>query len=305
MGQLRSALKGAAVVLAEPVPVLEALDGLAAGIDGRAGCVGLLRALRPRRRHAPLSPALGTRRRCSCRAGGGARFLDAPRRPAARVPAPPTGARSTVDAAVRATCSCSTPTASSSAGDTARRTARAAAATSASAAHVDLVDALSTRSSPPAPTTCRLRDDLAVLAVRDEPATARPLPRRSCRPSARELRPLRHGVARRGSSTAASTAPVVDEIVLAAHEAATNAVEHAYRDVFVTGGLVGVVATVDGDVVRIEVRDAGRWKAWPSETVRGRGLTIARASMDDVEVRTGPSGTTVSMRRVCERSRAG
>ena len=86
-----------------------------------------------------------------------------------------------------------------------------------------------------------------------------------------------------------------DGIVLAANEAVTNAIEHAYGDVLGNTGLVLVVIVDDGDHLTVEVRDAGRWQARPSHTSRGRGLSIAR-QIGAVDVRTGPSGTTVTLR---------
>ena len=139
----------------------------------------------------------------------------------------------------------------------------------------------------------RRRDDLAVLAVRDEPPGTNRfrvlVPARG-----QELAPLRR------SLQAWLVEHGVDELaagdaVLATSEAATNAVEHAYRDSNGGGELLSVTATSDGDGVVIEVRDTGRWKARPSETSRGRGMSILRR-LGSLDVRTGPTGTTVRFR---------
>ena len=84
-----------------------------------------------------------------------------------------------------------------------------------------------------------------------------------------------------------------NDIVLAAHEAAMNAIEHAYGpgDAEIT-----VSALVHEDGVEISIHDSGRWRESRSEH-RGRGRSIMSALMDDVSVDTGPSGSTVRLRR--------
>ncbi|MFI5040188.1 MAG: ATP-binding protein, partial [Solirubrobacterales bacterium] len=47
------------------------------------------------------------------------------------------------------------------------------------------------------------------------------------------------------------------------------------------------------------VRDAGHWRP-PREQDRGRGLTIIRAAMDDVEVNSSETGTEIVMHRRIE-----
>ncbi|HEX3511000.1 MAG TPA: SpoIIE family protein phosphatase [Solirubrobacteraceae bacterium] len=80
-------------------------------------------------------------------------------------------------------------------------------------------------------------------------------------------------------------------VVLAASEAAGNAVEHAYgaRD-----ATFALSCTREGDLVRVKVRDSGRWRESQPHG-RGRGLTIMRALVDDVEVVRGAKGTTVTL----------
>jgi anti-sigma regulatory factor (Ser/Thr protein kinase) len=61
---------------------------------------------------------------------------------------------------------------------------------------------------------------------------------------------------------------------------------------------VQVTAAVDGDAVRVEVRDAGSWlTATNDDVARGRGLLIMRSVMDEVELVEGPGGTTVRLVR--------
>jgi len=44
------------------------------------------------------------------------------------------------------------------------------------------------------------------------------------------------------------------------------------------------------------VRDSGRWRQ-PRDEDRGRGLSIMRALMDEVDVTQASTGTTVTLRR--------
>jgi anti-sigma regulatory factor (Ser/Thr protein kinase) len=86
------------------------------------------------------------------------------------------------------------------------------------------------------------------------------------------------------------------EIALAAHEAAANVVEHAYR-----GGAGELVlrARADDGQVMVVVEDDGEWRA-PSRTdQRGRGLALMHGLMDDVTITATEdgSGTRVTLRR--------
>ncbi|MGV0849471.1 ATP-binding protein [Mycolicibacterium phlei] len=84
----------------------------------------------------------------------------------------------------------------------------------------------------------------------------------------------------------------VADIVLAVNEAATNCVEHAYRDT--DDGTVVVEATVDRQNVVVSIADEGEWRV-PGDgpTTRGRGLPIMRAVGDGVDVSRSATGTTV------------
>lgn len=83
------------------------------------------------------------------------------------------------------------------------------------------------------------------------------------------------------------------EVILAVNEACANAIEHAYPPAPAT---FEVVATEAAREVTIVVRDTGRWRAARTAD-GGRGVTIMRAAMDDVDVRTGSAGTEIRMRR--------
>ena len=91
------------------------------------------------------------------------------------------------------------------------------------------------------------------------------------------------------------------DVVLAASEAVANAAEHAYG--MRTQERVRLSARVQrdgaGDSVRVEVRDAGRWRDGTASHERGRGLRIMSALMD-VRVDTRASGTTVVLTRALD-----
>lgn len=88
---------------------------------------------------------------------------------------------------------------------------------------------------------------------------------------------------------------LADRVVLAANEAATNAIVHAYRDT--EPGPVRLRAETDGRSVVVTVSDEGTWKpARPGAGPGGRGVLIMQESMDDVRIDRGTHGTTVTLR---------
>ena len=108
-------------------------------------------------------------------------------------------------------------------------------------------------------------------------------------PDLPRLRGLRHDVAAWLDSIGVP-AESRDGVVLAVHEAAANAIEHAT-------GRVTVRGAHDGEKLLLVVSNTGRWRgSHPVDLARGRGLTIMRALMNNLEIRTDPEGTTVRMR---------
>ena len=82
-----------------------------------------------------------------------------------------------------------------------------------------------------------------------------------------------------------------DDLVLATHEAAANAIEHAgasdpvWVDAFV----------LDGEII-IEVHDTGHWKDDQQVSeLRGRGLSLVSMLVNDVEVLRDSGGTTLRL----------
>jgi anti-sigma regulatory factor (Ser/Thr protein kinase) len=83
------------------------------------------------------------------------------------------------------------------------------------------------------------------------------------------------------------------EIVLAVSEVCANAIEHAYSP---ASAHFELTARHPDDRVEVIVRDTGSWRS-PRGQHRGRGLTVAQAAMDEVEITPSDSGTQVVMRR--------
>lgn len=77
-------------------------------------------------------------------------------------------------------------------------------------------------------------------------------------------------------------------VILATHEAAANAMEHAHAAPSVTG-------SCDQDRVTVVVRNAGEWKESDGSEYRGRGLILMRGLMSQVDIGSGPGGSVVRM----------
>jgi anti-sigma regulatory factor (Ser/Thr protein kinase) len=106
------------------------------------------------------------------------------------------------------------------------------------------------------------------------------------------LRGLRHTLA-----AWLDTAGVADEaresIVLATHEAAVNAIEHAEL-----GTEVAVRGVRDDAKLIVVVANTGKWrKPRSADEMRGRGLVLMEQLMSDVEIHVKSGRTTVRMRK--------
>ena len=80
-------------------------------------------------------------------------------------------------------------------------------------------------------------------------------------------------------------------MTLACQEACANAVEHAYGLPDATFEVVGHHA---GGHIELLVRDHGQWRP-PRGEHRGRGLTIMRTLIHEVDVVAAEGGTTVRL----------
>ncbi|TFV63340.1 UNVERIFIED_ORG: response regulator [Bacillus sp. AZ43] len=91
------------------------------------------------------------------------------------------------------------------------------------------------------------------------------------------------------------------DVLLAACEAATNAVEHAQDP---TEPFVDVTARIDGDELRITVRDYGQWRQRVPSLDRGRGSTLMSA-VGEITATPSAEGTTVVITSQVAGRRAG
>ena len=83
-----------------------------------------------------------------------------------------------------------------------------------------------------------------------------------------------------------------EDLVLAACEAGTNAVEHAQQP---TEPFFDVFIEIADGLVTIVVRDHGQWQQPTSDPYRGRGLAMMHV-LADTTVTTRTHGTTVTLR---------
>jgi len=141
-----------------------------------------------------------------------------------------------------------------------------------------------------------LTDDVAILALVRAPMAAEEL-RVVVTAHPDRLADLRRRVAAWLAGQGAGLEERED-VVLAVHEAAMNAVEHAYGP---GDAELEVTAVRRGDDIVIEVADQGRWRD-PRDARRGRGQGIMHAVMDHVAIDTGPKGSTVTLSRRLEGS---
>jgi PAS domain S-box-containing protein len=89
--------------------------------------------------------------------------------------------------------------------------------------------------------------------------------------------------------------PAATELLHAVGEVASNAIEHGAR--LDPARSVAVTGEHDAGGVRMAVRDDGRWveQATGPRPGRGRGLVLARALVDDLEISATGTGTTVHL----------
>jgi anti-sigma regulatory factor (Ser/Thr protein kinase) len=139
-----------------------------------------------------------------------------------------------------------------------------------------------------------LRDDVAIVAL--QTATV-PAELRETLPANPQILADLRRLLRRWLRAQGAGDNDIAEIILAVNEACTNAIEHAYSPAPASFELS---ASADEGDVTVTVRDNGRWRE-PRGVNRGRGLTIIRAAMDEVQIESGATGTEVVMHRAIAR----
>jgi anti-sigma regulatory factor (Ser/Thr protein kinase) len=128
-------------------------------------------------------------------------------------------------------------------------------------------------------------DDVAFIAARAAPLDDTISTEWPAKPDS--LPPVRYLLRRWLRSRGAGASEAFD-VIVAAQEACANAIEHAYGPGRAT---FHVDAVHEDGLVRITIRDHGRWRA-PRGANRGRGLGLMRGLVDDVELRTDEGGGT-------------
>ncbi|MEV4417929.1 SpoIIE family protein phosphatase [Catellatospora sp. NPDC049609] len=86
---------------------------------------------------------------------------------------------------------------------------------------------------------------------------------------------------------------LVHGVLLAAGEACANAIEHGHRGN--PGEPIELRAEAYANHLRLVVADTGRWKTPTVNTDRGRGVGLMRAMMQQVDINSSSTGTTVDM----------
>jgi anti-sigma regulatory factor (Ser/Thr protein kinase) len=83
---------------------------------------------------------------------------------------------------------------------------------------------------------------------------------------------------------------LIDDVLLAASEALTNAAEHGHS---FDGSLVEVTLGVVEGGLWLTVTDTGAWGSPHAMADRGRGIAIIRAVSQEVAIETTATGTTI------------
>ena len=134
-------------------------------------------------------------------------------------------------------------------------------------------------------------DDLALLALQLTPPGKTLALEFPARPGS--LASMRRAVAQ-WLRLAEAGEDEIYEILVACGEACANAVAHAHPAL--TDSSFEVHGEREGAEVEIAIRDTGRWRS-PGDEARGRGLSVMRELMDEVEIEPSEQGTTVKLRR--------
>jgi serine phosphatase RsbU (regulator of sigma subunit)/anti-sigma regulatory factor (Ser/Thr protein kinase) len=83
-------------------------------------------------------------------------------------------------------------------------------------------------------------------------------------------------------------------VLVAAGEAVANAIEHAYRGE--APGLIRLSIERERESLNIKVEDFGRWRSFVKRKDRGRGIELMRAYADGVQIRSRQDSTAVVLR---------
>ncbi len=109
-----------------------------------------------------------------------------------------------------------------------------------------------------------------------------------------ELRPVRAAL-RSWLGRCGLSRWMIQDVLVATGEACANAIEHGHRDA--PGQPIRLRAEVTVTRLRLTVTDTGRWRAARSaaDPLRGHGIALMGALMEQVTIERGAAGTTVNM----------
>jgi serine phosphatase RsbU (regulator of sigma subunit)/anti-sigma regulatory factor (Ser/Thr protein kinase) len=109
-----------------------------------------------------------------------------------------------------------------------------------------------------------------------------------------ELRPVRAAL-RSWLGRCGLSRLTIQDVLVATGEACANAIEHGHRDA--PGQPIRLRAEVTVTRLRLTVTDTGRWRAArpAADPLRGHGIALMRALMEQVTIERGAAGTTVDM----------
>jgi serine/threonine-protein kinase RsbW len=88
---------------------------------------------------------------------------------------------------------------------------------------------------------------------------------------------------------------LVEDLCLAAYEALTNVVDHAYHPGHLNP-IMSLRARADQGQLTVTVSDQGRWRPPQHPGYRGRGLVMMRALTTELHLYPTAEGTTVQLR---------
>jgi PAS domain S-box-containing protein len=135
-------------------------------------------------------------------------------------------------------------------------------------------------------------DDVALLALRPVRLASEPLFLRL--PAEPYVLASFRWTLRRWLREVGASPQIANDILIACGEACANVIQHAYG---AKEGLLEVDLVVLDGTIEVTVRDRGTWRPSGGGRGSGYGERLIRGLMDSVDVKSGPGGTFVRMRR--------